>query len=102
MIKRLAAALASHLERAYHPDQRHSDHDKSVHDKVKPPFPNSDYASDACFFARNLQMVDIFWRNDPIVTFQRMPESLSALFKMVSLTAAKTRRMLEVSVACVR
>jgi hypothetical protein len=34
--------------------------------------------------------------------FQRIPESLSALFKMVSFTAANTRRMLDVSVACVR
>ena len=31
-----------------------------------------------------------------------MPESASALWRMVSLTAAKTRRMFEVSVACVR
>jgi hypothetical protein len=31
-----------------------------------------------------------------------MPESFSALFKMVSFTAAKTRRMLDVSVACVK
>lgn len=31
-----------------------------------------------------------------------MPESLSALFRIVSFTAAKTRRMLEVSVACVK
>lgn len=34
--------------------------------------------------------------------YQRIPESLSALLRMVSLTAANTRRMLEVSVACVR
>ena len=34
--------------------------------------------------------------------YQRMPESLRALLRMVSLTAAKTRRMLEVSVACVK
>jgi hypothetical protein len=31
-----------------------------------------------------------------------MPESFSAFCKMVSFTAAKTRRMFEVSVACVR
>lgn len=31
-----------------------------------------------------------------------MPESLSAFCSIVSLTAAKTSRMLEVSVACVR
>ena len=31
-----------------------------------------------------------------------MPESLSALLRMVSFTAAKTSRMLEVSVACVK
>lgn len=31
-----------------------------------------------------------------------MPESLRAFWRMVSLTAAKTRRMFEVSVACVR
>ena len=31
-----------------------------------------------------------------------MPESASALWRMVSLTAAKTRRMFDVSVACVR
>jgi len=31
-----------------------------------------------------------------------MPESLSALCKIVSLTAANTRRIFEVSVACVR
>lgn len=31
-----------------------------------------------------------------------MPESASALWRMVSLTAAKTSRMFEVSVACVR
>lgn len=31
-----------------------------------------------------------------------MPESLRALFNIVSLTAAKTSRMFEVSVACVR
>lgn len=31
-----------------------------------------------------------------------MPESLSAFCKMVSLTAAKTNRMFDVSVACVR
>lgn len=33
---------------------------------------------------------------------QRMPESFRALFKIVSLTAAKTRRMFDVSVACVK
>ncbi len=33
---------------------------------------------------------------------QRIPESLRALFKIVSLTAANTRRMLDVSVACVK
>jgi hypothetical protein len=32
----------------------------------------------------------------------RMPESFSAFCSIVSLTAAKTRRMFEVSVACVR
>lgn len=32
----------------------------------------------------------------------RMPESANALWRMVSLTAAKTRRIFEVSVACVR
>lgn len=32
----------------------------------------------------------------------RMPESFSAFWRMVSLTAAKTSRMLDVSVACVR
>ena len=32
----------------------------------------------------------------------KMPESARALCRMVSLTAAKTRRMLDVSVACVR
>lgn len=31
-----------------------------------------------------------------------MPESLSAFWRMVSLTAANTSRILEVSVACVR
>lgn len=31
-----------------------------------------------------------------------MPESLSAFCNIVSLTAAKTRRMFDVSVACVR
>lgn len=31
-----------------------------------------------------------------------MPESAKALWRMVSLTAAKTSRMFEVSVACVR
>lgn len=31
-----------------------------------------------------------------------MPESASALCRIVSLTAAKTRRMFDVSVACVR
>jgi hypothetical protein len=31
-----------------------------------------------------------------------IPESFSALFRIVSLTAAKTNRILEVSVACVR
>ena len=33
---------------------------------------------------------------------QRMPESLRAFCNMVSLTAAKTSRMFDVSVACVR
>lgn len=33
---------------------------------------------------------------------QRIPESFSAFCRIVSLTAANTRRMLEVSVACVR
>lgn len=32
----------------------------------------------------------------------KMPESASALWRMVSLTAAKTRRMFDVSVAWVR
>lgn len=32
----------------------------------------------------------------------RIPESLSALFSMVSFTAAKTSRIFEVSVACVK
>jgi hypothetical protein len=32
----------------------------------------------------------------------RMPESLRALFRMVSFTAANTRRMLDVLVACVK
>jgi hypothetical protein len=32
----------------------------------------------------------------------RMPESLSAFCSIVSFTAAKTRRMFDVSVACVR
>ena len=36
------------------------------------------------------------------VRYYRMPESLSALLRMVSLTAAKTNRMFDVSVACVR
>lgn len=31
-----------------------------------------------------------------------MPESLRAFWRIVSLTAAKTSRMLDVSVACVR
>lgn len=31
-----------------------------------------------------------------------MPESASALCRIVSFTAAKTRRIFEVSVACVR
>lgn len=31
-----------------------------------------------------------------------MPESFSALLRIVSLTAAKTSRMFDVSVACVR
>jgi hypothetical protein len=31
-----------------------------------------------------------------------MPESFSAFCRMVSFTAAKTRRIFEVSVACVR
>jgi len=33
---------------------------------------------------------------------QRIPESLRAFCSMVSFTAAKTRRMFDVSVACVR
>lgn len=33
---------------------------------------------------------------------QRIPESLRALLSIVSLTAANTSRMLEVSVACVK
>jgi hypothetical protein len=32
----------------------------------------------------------------------RIPESFNAFCSIVSLTAAKTRRMFEVSVACVR
>ena len=32
----------------------------------------------------------------------RIPESLSAFWRIVSLTAAKTRRMFDVSVACVK
>ena len=32
----------------------------------------------------------------------KMPESLRAFWRMVSFTAAKTSRMFEVSVACVR
>ena len=35
-------------------------------------------------------------------TNYRIPESVKALCRMVSLTAANTRRMFEVSVACVR
>ncbi len=42
------------------------------------------------------------WRMPNVSAFQRMPESLRALFNIVSLTAAKTRRMFEVSVACVK
>ena len=34
--------------------------------------------------------------------FYRIPESFRAFCSIVSFTAAKTRRMLEVSVACVR
>ena len=37
-----------------------------------------------------------------VIPLYRMPESRSAFCKIVSLTAAKTRRMLPVSVACVR
>jgi len=37
-----------------------------------------------------------------IMLHQSMPESLSALFRIVSFTAAKTRRMLDVSVAWVK
>lgn len=36
------------------------------------------------------------------VRYYRIPESLSALLSIVSLTAAKTSRMFDVSVACVR
>lgn len=36
------------------------------------------------------------------VRYYRIPESLSALLRMVSFTAAKTNRMFDVSVACVR
>lgn len=36
------------------------------------------------------------------VRYYRIPESLSALLSMVSFTAAKTNRMFDVSVACVR
>lgn len=36
------------------------------------------------------------------VRYYRIPESLSALLSIVSLTAAKTNRMFDVSVACVR
>lgn len=37
-----------------------------------------------------------------VVMDHKMPESLSAFCKIVSLTAAKTSRMFDVSVACVR
>jgi hypothetical protein len=37
-----------------------------------------------------------------IAVIQRMPESLSALFNIVSFTAANTSRIFDVSVACVR
>jgi hypothetical protein len=37
-----------------------------------------------------------------LVPPQRMPESLRAFCSMVSLTAAKTSRIFDVSVACVR
>lgn len=36
------------------------------------------------------------------VRYYRIPESLSALLRMVSFTAAKTNLMFDVSVACVR
>lgn len=39
---------------------------------------------------------------DGIELHHRIPESLSALFSMVSFTAANTSRMFEVSVACVK
>ena len=36
------------------------------------------------------------------IVAHRMPESANALWRIVSLTAAKTRRIFDVSVACVR
>lgn len=39
---------------------------------------------------------------DRIQPRYRIPESFSALFRIVSLTAAKTSRMFDVSVACVK
>ena len=40
-------------------------------------------------------------REDGVCAY-RIPESASALWRIVSFTAANTRRMFEVSVACVR
>lgn len=45
---------------------------------------------------RNKEKVEVSAR------YYRIPESLSALLRMVSFTAAKTNRMFDVSVACVR
>ena len=42
------------------------------------------------------------WIREDGVCAYRIPESASALWRIVSLTAANTRRMFEVSVACVR
>lgn len=37
-----------------------------------------------------------------VVVHHKIPESFKALFSIVSLTAANTNRILEVSVACVK
>lgn len=37
-----------------------------------------------------------------MICYHNMPESFSAFWSIVSLTAAKTSRMFDVSVACVR
>jgi hypothetical protein len=42
------------------------------------------------------------YNNHGDVRNHRMPESFSAFCSIVSFTAAKTRRMFDVSVACVR